>query len=191
MRRRHLVHMLALGCMAACSGERTEKDVTSGPGAARRPSTVGATTLDTTLDTTRADSAGAVAALESLKAIAPPPGEVFNASLAPRIDPASVLAVVSDSGLTLHDVNEEPDTTIRLTRQEIEAQLARRSGRAFRKLVHLAYLYSQPYPQYSRLAIGRVPGGLEVQVGNGYELTFVREGGRLRLRRVSYGRFEG
>lgn len=178
--RRQLARALALVCVAACTRERGA----GGEGDSGRQS------LAAARDQATGDSATAVAILDSLKAIAPTGGVGFDTSFIPPIRPGDVLAMLSDSGLTLHDVNEA-DTTVHLTRRQVELQLARRRGRAFTSLAHLAHIYSQPYPQYSALEFARGPEGLEVVIGGWYRLTFARERGGLRLRRVSYLELEG
>jgi hypothetical protein len=80
---------------------------------------------------------------------------------------------------------------VSLSRDELRAQLAGRHGRGFVSLVHLAHIYSQPYPQYSQLSFSRGPEGFRVAVADWYRLVFVRERGHLRLRRVSYVNHEG
>jgi hypothetical protein len=187
MRGLRVMHVLALVCSAACSPGRDEK----GGSRAAPENPLPQPVVSVVPDTASGDSVAAVAILESFRAIAPTGGVGFDTAFAPQIRAASILAILSDSGLIIHDVNEEPDTTVHLTLREVEAQLTGRQGRAFESLVHLAHISSQPYSQYSELAFARMPGGLAVKVGGWYELTFVREGRRLRLRRVSYEKLEG
>jgi hypothetical protein len=178
MRMPLLVAAAAFPWLLACSGERAERPAV--PAAPPPADTIVAS-----------DTADAVAILARLRTIAPAGGSGFDAASAPTIDPAAVLAVVSDSGLTLNDTNLEESATVQLSRRQIESQLARRRGRAFTSLVHLGYIYSQPYPQYSKLTFTRRSDVLEASVANWYRLGFVREGGRLRLRRVDYTMHEG
>jgi hypothetical protein len=167
---------LAFPWLLACSGEPRHR--AAPPAApATRPSS------DTIV---ASDTADAVAVLATLRTIAPTGGEGFDAASAPTFDPAAVLAVVSDSGLTLDDVNREESPIVRLSRREVEAQLTRRRGPAFTSLVHLGYIYSQPYPRYSKLTFAHTPAELTVAVADWYRLGFVHEGGRLRLRRLGY-----
>jgi hypothetical protein len=180
MRMPLLVAAAAFPWLLACSGERAERPTPpAAPPPAPPPDTIVAS-----------DSADAVAILARLRTIAPTGGDGFDAASAPTFDPAAVLAVVSDSGLTLHDTNLKESATVQLSRQQVESQLARRRGRAFTSLVHLGYLYSQPYPQYSKLTFTRRTDVLEASVADWYRLRFVREGGRLRLRRVDYTMME-
>ena len=165
---------LSLPWLLACSGERADR--AAAPAApAKRPADG---------PVVASDSAEAIAVLARLRTISPTGGEGFDAAAAPAIDPAAVLVAVSDSGLTLDDVNRE-DSTVHLSRREVVAELAGRRGRAFTALVHLGYVYSQPYAQYSGLTFAR-GAGLVVSMGDWYRLRFVREGGRLRLSRISY-----
>jgi hypothetical protein len=159
----------------ACSGESAQR---AAPPAAR----ANPPPLDTIV---ASDSADAVAIVAKLRVIAPTGGEGFDTAFAPKIDPEAVLEAISDAGLTLDDVNEE-DTTVYLSRQEAEVGLRGRRGRAFTSLTHLGYISSQPYPQYSKLTFRRSRDALEVSVADWYRLRFVKEGGHLRLRRVSY-----
>ncbi|MFL5540833.1 MAG: hypothetical protein ACJ8J0_17710, partial [Longimicrobiaceae bacterium] len=117
-------------------------------------------------------------------------GTGFDTAYVPRIETDAILALVSDSGLTLDDVNEA-DSTVHLSREEVGAALTHRSGRAFTSLVHLAHIYSQPYPQYSSLRFTHDPAGLVVSVADWYRVRFVREAGRMRMRRISYVMLEG
>ena len=169
-----LAAALAFPWLLACSGERADRAPPPAAPATRPPDG----------PVIESDSADAIAVLARLRTISPTGGEGFDAAAAPTFDPAGVLAVVSDSGLTLDDVNRA-DSTVHLSKQEVAAQLAGRRGRAFTSLVHLGYVYSQPYAQYSRLTFAR-GAGLVVSVADWYRLRFVREGGRLRLSRVSY-----
>jgi hypothetical protein len=177
MRMPLLVAAAAFPWLLACSGERAGR---AAPPAAPPPDTIVAS-----------DSADAIAILAKLRTIAPTGGDGFDAASAPTFDPAAVLAVVSDSGLTLYDTNLEESPTVQLSRRQLEFQLAHRRGRAFTALVHLGYIYSQPYPQYSKVTFQRRPDVLEASVAAWYRLRFVREGGRLRLRRVDYTMMEG
>jgi len=169
----------ASSVLLACSGEPADRAAAPAAPASRPPDG----------PVVASDSADAIAVLAKLRTIAPTGEGGFDAASAPAIDSAAILAVVSDSGLTLDDVNEE-DSTVHLSKREVGAQLAGRRGRAFTSLVHLGYIYSQPYPQYSHLTFSRGPAGLGVSVADWYRLRFAREGGRLRLNRVSYVTFE-
>jgi hypothetical protein len=188
--------ILMLAASAACFERADEpraaaKAVQDETAATTVPATPAAP-AEQTIPPMAADSAAIVAILNSLKALAPTGGSGFDIAFAPPIKVADVLAVIPDSGLTLHDVNQpDADTTIHLNRAEIEAQLTRRAGRAFRSLVHFAHIYSEPYPQYSALTFARVQDGMEVKVGSWYEVTFVRERRLWRLGRVSYVELEG
>lgn len=137
------------------------------------------------------DSADADAILRFLTRFAPPQRGGFDDSLIPPLPVDSVLALVSDSGVVINDVNEGADSTVVVSRAELRSQLAARRGRAFTQLGHLAYIASQPYPQYSGLLFTRAGSSLSIEVGSWYVLTFVGEQGRTRLRRVSYEQFEG
>lgn len=187
---------LALLLGAACGGGDRQ---TSRLAETTRATTSGTTVTTGTTGTTAtpweaatSDSAAVVAILEAFKAIAPPGGAVFDTARAPRAGVAPIVAALSDSGLTIHDVNEEPDSTVHLTTAEVRARLSGRRGRVFETLVHLGYIYSRPHPQYSRLSFAPLSDGLAVSVGTSelYRLEFRRERGRLVLRRISYEEFE-
>lgn len=137
------------------------------------------------------DSATALAILDSLTLIAPPGNDAFDASRAPHFSADLIASFVSDSGLTLNDINRDADSTIHLSPAAVREQLTSRHGRAFEQLVHLAYIAGQPYPQYSQLTLNRSPGALVVCVSDWYVLTFINENGRVKLRRVDYRQLEG
>jgi hypothetical protein len=92
------------------------------------------------------DSGATVAIIDSLKLIAPPSQGEFDASQAPQFSVDRIMSFVSDSGLVLADVNRR-DSIIQLGAEKVREQLARRSGRAFDQLVHVAWISSIPYPR--------------------------------------------
>ena len=186
MRPVRVLALTTLALLAACSREQANGSPPPAPSASA-PEAAPAP-ADTTHE--YPDSTEASAILKRLKTLAPTGGSGFDTAYAPRIDPGAVLAFVSDSGLVMSDVNDDSGS-VRLSRPEIASQLTARRGRAFVTLVHLAHIYSQPYPQYSQLAFSRRPGELEVAVASWYLLGFTREHGHMRLRRVDYTEFEG
>lgn len=178
---------LSLILVAACAeggASRAKADSATPPDSAVRPVPAARTSA-------LPDSAEADAILRFLKRLAPPLSGAFNDSLVPPVPIDSVLALVSDSGLVSNDVNEGTDSVVVFSRAELRDQLASRHGRAFSQLGHLAYIASQPYPQYSRLAFTRTGNELRVEVGGWYVLGYVAEHGQTRLRRVSYEQGEG
>lgn len=137
------------------------------------------------------DSSLVRAILDSLSIIAPKTTDEFDTSLVPRdIDPSAVVTLVSDSGLVLTDINER-DTTIRVSRASIAEAITKRRGRVFVSLAHFAYIYSQPYPQYSGLEFKPTPTGIDVSVGSQYFVGFLRESNGLRIARIGYYELEG
>jgi len=147
--------------------------------------------VESTHATSGSDSSVARAILDSLSIIAPKTTEGFDTSLVPRdIDPSRVVALVSDSGLVLTDINER-DTTIRVSRASIAEAIAKRRGRVFVSLAHFAHIYSQPYQQYSRLEFTPTPTGIDVSVGSAYQVGFRRESNGLRIARIGYYELEG
>jgi len=100
-----------------------------------------------------------------------------------------MLKFVDSTGVTFSDVNG--DTTWHLSRARIRYQFARRSGAAFAMLVHLAHIYGQPEPEYSKLTFSADGQDLIVTVGNWYRLTFTHRGQSLRASKIEYLMKEG
>ena len=134
-----------------------------------------------------ADSTAARRLLDTLKTVAPrgDDGERFHAADAPALSIPTLMALVSDSGLVIQDANAR-DSTFSFTRASVEASLSHRSGRAFTTLVHLAYVYSIPYPRYSTLAFSGSAGALIVRVGDWYTIALECRTGSARLRRIHH-----
>lgn len=173
--RRALLAAVLAGCSPK-SDARIADSVRSGP-AARTTAT--------------SDSSIARAILDSLSVIAPRGSLEFDTSNVPKdVDPSTVVALVSDSGLVLTDVNQA-DTTIRVSKGSIAEALTKRSGRVFIALAHFAHIYTQPYPQYSRLDFTSTPTGMTVSVGDTYRVGFLRELRGLRLASIGYYELEG
>ncbi len=104
-------------------------------------------------------------------------------------DTEKLLSFFARGGVTFHDING--DTTWHLTSPRLRGELGRRRGSAFDMLIHLGYIYTQPYPQYSQLSFVKNPAGVVVRVGAWYEVTFVRERGILHVAKVDYTELEG
>jgi hypothetical protein len=162
--RNGLAAFFAAGILAACSEGRSKQSADT----IRSPSAA-AFSADTVLT----DSAAALGIIDSL-----------------GIRMGSVLKVLSDSGATFYDVNEA-DTEIHLTLPEIEAQLAAQHGRAYTSLARYAETEGNATPGYPRrLAFAHMPDGVDVKVGDYYEFSFVRENGRLHVRRIGFTNYQ-
>lgn len=117
------------------------------------------------------------------------PEDVFNPQEAPRWDVSRFMAFISARGVIFSDVNgrlrgpKSPD--------QIRTALASRRSQVFERFAHLAHIYSIPYKQYSELRFGKKEGRFIVEVSHWYRLTFISEGGRLRLRKCDYLTLEG
>jgi len=66
-----------------------------------------------------------------------------------------------------------------------------RRGPYFTTLVHLGHIYSQPYPQYSKVSRRTEDGKIVLSVGGWYEVSFRPESGRLQVVGISYRMREG
>lgn len=95
-----------------------------------------------------------------------------------------LLRLLDPAGVTFSDVNG--DTTWHLSLARIRYQFTRRSGAAFKMMVHLAHIYAQPEPDYSKLTFADTGQNVVVNVGGWYRVTFVRVGQKLRVTRVEY-----
>jgi hypothetical protein len=168
--------------LCGCSQRPDSSIVDSGKAAAQ---------VESSHATGASDSSLARAILDRLSIIAPKTTDEFDTSLVPRdIDPSTVVTLVSDAGLVLTDINER-DTTIRVSRDSIAGAITKRRGRVFVSLAHFAYIYSQPYPQYSRLEFTPTPTGIDVSVGSAYLVGFLRVPNGLRIARIGYYELEG
>ena len=68
-------------------------------------------------------------------------------------------SLLARGGVTFHNVNG--DSTWYLTAQALRRELSGRRGAAFDMLLHLGYIYTQPYPPYSRLSFTQDPSGVQ------------------------------
>ncbi len=98
-------------------------------------------------------------------------------------------SLLARGGVTFYNVNG--DSTWHLAADALRGELGRRRGAGFDMLLHLGYIYTQPYPQYSRLSFTQDSSGVLVRIGGWFQLTFVREGGLLELAKVEYLEREG
>ncbi len=137
------------------------------------------------------DTAQAVAFLEFLKSGEDPrtAREAFDPKHGGHWPKDRLLQFLDSGGVTFFDVNG--DTTWHERLAAIRSELTRRSGPAFTMFVHLGHIYSQPYPQYSRLTFTRSGDTLVISVADWYRLTFARRGPTVRLIKIEYLEEEG
>jgi hypothetical protein len=100
-----------------------------------------------------------------------------------------MLRLLDSAGVTFSDVNG--DSSWHLSRARIRYQFTRRSGAAFAMVVHLAHIYGQPEPEYSKLTFSDAGQDLVVTVGNWYRLTFTHQRSSLRVSKIEYLMKEG
>jgi hypothetical protein len=95
------------------------------------------------------------------------------------------------SGVTFFDVNG--DTTWHVDAQALRRELNQRRGAAFDMLLHLGYIYDLRRPEYAALSFKHDHGRLVATVGTSawYRVTFVSDGGVLRVAKVEYLEREG
>jgi hypothetical protein len=137
------------------------------------------------------DTAQAVAFLEFLKSGQDPrtARQGFDPKHGGHWSKERLLRFLDSGGVTFFDVNG--DTTWHEPLAAIQNELTHRSGPAFTMFVHLGHIYSQPYPQYSRLTFTRSGGTLVVSVAEWYRLTFAPRGRTVRLTKIEYLQEEG
>jgi len=147
--------------------------------------------LSPRLQATDNDTAQAIAFLEFLKSGQDPrtARQGFDPKHGGHWPKERLLQFLDSGGVTFFDVNG--DTTWHEPLPAIESELTRRSGRAFTMFVHLGHIYSQPYPQYSRLTFTRFGETLVVSVADWYRLTFASRGRTVRLTKIEYLQEEG
>lgn len=90
---------------------------------------------------------------------------------------------LSEHTLTFGDVNAK-DTVWHATVSQVLREVRSRRGRSFASLGYLAYIYAQPYSQYSQLHFRRNGNWMQVDVGDIHQLVFVLERGTWRLAAV-------
>lgn len=112
------------------------------------------------------------------------PTGVFNPGTAPHWDVAKFMTFLSTGGVVFHNVNGQK--SFRGSPTQIKAALVNRRGEIFSMFAHLAMTYSIPYKQYSELIFEKTNNEFVVRVSDLYSLTFVSEGGRLRLTKCDY-----
>jgi len=146
---------------------------------------------ETTAEAPISDSSVARSLLDSLRIIAPRVrDDGFDTSSVPKVAASSLLALFSDSGLVLHDVNQT-DTTVRFTRAALARAIDTREGNAFATLAHLAYRYSEGPGSDAGLRFTSIASGVDVDVGRSYHVRFVRQREGLRIARISYTELQG
>jgi hypothetical protein len=104
---------------------------------------------------------------------------------------SKLVSFLASGGVTFFDVNG--DTTWKVDSHALRQQLDQRRGPAFDMLLHLGYIYDLRRPQYAALSFAYDRGLLITNVGTSawYRLTFLREGGSLRISKVEYLEYEG
>jgi hypothetical protein len=100
-----------------------------------------------------------------------------------------LLAYISQSGLTLFDIND--NRTRRYTKAQLRSLLSRKGNKASTMFIHLGYIYAQPYPQYSTLSYEAQANGVVIRMSGWYRLTFKREDGALKLTKLEYIQVQG
>jgi hypothetical protein len=122
--------------------------------------------------------------LEYLKPAKEVPGG-FSLAVAPKWDVDRLMSYLASTGLTVSDVNRGGKAG-RLSAKQVRDSVTGRKGQAFQMLVHLGYIYAQPYKQYSELAFEPQSDGVVVHVADWYRLTFARQAGSLNLGGLDY-----
>lgn len=128
--------------------------------------------------------------LEFLMSSAPTDPGSYDRERGGNWDLDTLLGFISRTGLTIYDVNKGPPRD--LPPDELRREISQ-SGEARFSLLHLAYIYSIPYPQYSNLLMEIGSDCAVLLIGGhwGYALYFGREEERLMLRRLDYLTIEG
>jgi hypothetical protein len=127
--------------------------------------------------------------LEYLKPAKEAPGG-FDLSVAPPWDVERLMSYMSEKGLAVSDVNRGGKLQ-RLSAKEVRSSVMARKGQTFQMLVHLGYIYAQPYKQYSELKFEPQAGGVVVHMAQWYRLTFDLPAGQTKLTRLDYLTREG
>ena len=132
-----------------------------------------------------ADTLQVRAVLEFLKAGNRPgaTADRFKLPLVGHWRSAELLRRLGREGVRFADVNAKHSAWMAPPAQ-IQKELGARKGRSFSALAYLAFIYSIPYPQYSRLRVTRDGNGLRVSVGDIHVLRFDEEDGAWRLTAV-------
>lgn len=106
----------------------------------------------------------------------------------PHSDARRIAGFVSRRGVTLRsaDPGENGGRPRTLSRALLERDLKRTGGSAFESFARAGYILSQPSVRTSDLEFRETPQGVIIDVQTGPRLTWVREGGRLFLRKLEY-----
>lgn len=104
--------------------------------------------------------------------------------------PAALSPHLSEHALTFGDVNVK-DTLWHVSVSQVLREVQTRRGRSFAALGYLAYIYAQPYPQYSQLRFRRNGNAMLVNVGDVHQLVFTLERGTWRLAAVRLVQWQG
>jgi hypothetical protein len=134
------------------------------------------------------DFNGAYEFLEYIKYQIEPKGP-FDLQSVPAWDVPKFVSFISVQGMEFSDVNGGLHGHRSVN--QIKGSLSSRKGEVFMTFAHLASIYSEPYKQYSELTFSRKRSEYVVNVADWYRLTFVSEGGHLRLRKCDYLQPEG
>jgi len=119
------------------------------------------------------------------------PRSGFDISIAPQWDLDRLMSFISDKGLTMSDVNQAAAKVQQLSPKQIRSAVAARKGQPFQMLVHLGYIYAQPYKQYSELRFEPRLTGVVVHMASWYRMTFDLPDGQPKLARLDYLMREG
>jgi hypothetical protein len=119
----------------------------------------------------------------------PTSAEGFRLEKTPNWDTAKVMKFISKEGIEFTDVNDNSKND--LPYERIEQELRLRKGEAFKRLGHLAYIYSIPYKQYSELKFEAFNTNVRVFVSSWYELVFQKEDNQFKLISCKYTEVEG
>lgn len=100
----------------------------------------------------------------------------------------SFLNYFSGSSFSISDMEKGDSDNERYSMEELKRELTRRKGPAFDILAQMGYIYSIPYPQYSKTeyTIRSDSMGIDVNMAGNYLLSFTKGGdsGSYRLSRV-------
>ena len=130
----------------------------------------------------------ALALLEVLKKAAPPASAEFDIRQAGKVDVERVLGLMARAGISFADVNGVVVGHVSL--EKLGRALKSRSGRFYRSLVHLGYVYSLPDQRYSAVSVLRDATAARVTLGTSYAIILNQAGSGLRVTGIEHLKHE-
>jgi hypothetical protein len=108
----------------------------------------------------------------------------FKVADVPNWDVKRIEDLIYPDGCTIEDVNTK--LVKKYSPAEVERALVEKKGDIFKSFSHVSFLYAKGMKQYSEVKFIDRSGGVTAVLATWYELEFVVDGARLKLKKCKY-----